>query len=107
ADVTRALGAESRIMWLGAGAGTAEATIYEIGAGILPGPSAPCAAPLEKLPPPPGSELVPPEFPAGATRTATVIVSNTVDLSWPPATDNVGVTSYGVYRDGVAIATVE
>jgi hypothetical protein len=108
ADVTRALNAESRIMWLGGNPGAGvEATLYEIGAGITPGPSAPCAAPLEILPPPPGSELVPPAFPAGATLTATVAGANTVRLSWPAASDNVGVTSYGIYRNGVAIANVE
>jgi hypothetical protein len=105
ADVTRALGAESRIMWLGTPAGTVEATIYEIGAGIVPGPSAPCAAPLEKLPPPPGSELVPPSTPTNVI--ASVSNSNTVSLTWSASTDNVGVTSYGIYRNGVAIANVD
>ncbi|HXI27963.1 MAG TPA: hypothetical protein VNG89_06065, partial [Vicinamibacterales bacterium] len=105
ADVTRALAAEARIMWLGTPAGTAEATIYEIGAGIVPGPSAPCAAPLEKLPPPPGSELVAPSTPTNAI--ASVSNSNTVSLTWSASSDNVGVTAYGVYRNGVAIANVE
>ncbi len=31
---------------------------------------------------------------------------STVSFSWTPATDNVGVTDYQVYRDGAAIATV-
>ena len=105
ADVTRALAAESRIMWLGNPAGTVEATIYEIGAGIVAGPSAPCAAPLEKLPPPPGSELIPPSDPTNVT--ASVSGSNTVSLRWNVSTDNVGVTSYGIYRNGTAIANVE
>ena len=90
-------------MWLGAGAG-AEGTIFEIGAGIVPGPSAPCTAPLEILPPPPGTELVPPTAPSNLA--ASVIGANTVHLTWTAATDNVGVTSYGVYRNGVAIANV-
>jgi hypothetical protein len=106
ADVTRALNAESRILWLGTNPGAVvENTIYEIGAGILPGPSAPCAAPLEKLPPPPGSELIAPSAPSGAV--ASLVGSNTVSLTWSASTDNVGVTSYGVYRNGVAIANVE
>jgi chitodextrinase len=29
-----------------------------------------------------------------------------VKLSWSPSTDDVGVTAYNVYRNGVAIATV-
>jgi len=106
ADVTRALNAESRIMWLGSNpAALVESTIYEIGAGIVPGPSAPCSAPLEKLPPPPGSELTPPSAPSNVT--ASVIGSNTISINWTAATDNVGVTSYGIYRNGVPIANVE
>src|SRR5438067_145644 len=106
ADVTRALGAESRIMWNGAvPAALVEATIFEIGAGVLPGPAAPCTAPLEKLPPPPGSELVSPTAPTNLA--ATVSNNNTVNLTWTAATDNVGVTSYGVYRDGLPIFNVE
>jgi len=106
ADVTRALNAESRGMWLGSNPGALlESTIFEIGAAIFPGPSAPCAAPLEKLPPPPGSELVPPSDPTNVT--VAVTGANTVSLNWSASTDNVGVTSYGVYRNGVAIANVQ
>jgi hypothetical protein len=105
-DVSRALGAESRIMWLGTNpAAAVEATVFEIGAGIGAGPAAPCTAPLEKLPPPPGSELVPPSTPTGLK--ANVSNSNTVSLSWTASTDNIGVTSYGVYRNGTPIANVQ
>jgi hypothetical protein len=107
ADVDRALGAESRGMWLDPG--LAETTIYENGAEAVAGPSAPCTAPLEKLPPPPGSELVPPSDPTGLTAK---VQNGSVTLDWQPSTDNVGVTNYGVYRtdaNGVktAIATVQ
>ena len=93
-------------MWLGAGCPATgnESTIYEVGAGVTGGPQGPGNGPLEKLPPPPGSELEPPSVPAGvtATRRATTPSSS----RWDASTDNVGVTSYGVYRDGVAIANV-
>jgi Abnormal spindle-like microcephaly-assoc'd, ASPM-SPD-2-Hydin len=105
ADVTRALNAESRIMWIDPAVPTTESTIYENGAGAIAGPAAPCTAPLEKLPPPPGSENVPPSTPTGLA--ATVTNGNTVALTWTASTDNVGVTNYGVYRDGVEIATVQ
>jgi hypothetical protein len=106
ADVTRALEAETGALWLGADpAAGAESTIYEVGADIVPGPQGPGNGPLEKLPPPPGSELEPPSRVAGVT--AAVSNSNTVTLTWGAASDNVGVTSYGVYRDGVAIANVQ
>src|SRR3954452_15574566 len=105
-DVIMALGAESRALWLGkAVAPAVESTIFENGAGIVAGPAAPCTAPLEKLPPPPGSETVAPSVPTGVT--ATVTNNNTVTLTWTAATDNVGVTDYGVFRDGIAIATVQ
>lgn len=106
-DVTRALAAESRIHWLGADpAAGVESTIFEIGAGIAAGPAAPCTAPLEILPPPPGSELIPPSQPQNVAAT-TNGTPNTVTLTWDASTDNVGVTAYGVYRNGVAIANVQ
>ncbi|MER5508764.1 hypothetical protein ABT052_25955 [Streptomyces sp. NPDC002766] len=36
---------------------------------------------------------------------ATSVSSTSVSLAWSPSTDNVAVTGYTVYRDGVAIAT--
>ena len=104
-DLSLALGAQTVGIWLGNPVGTAESTNYEVGAGIVAGPTAPCTAPLEVLPPPPGSELVPPS--ATANLTATVTNNNTVTLNWDAATDNVGVTSYGIYRDGTPIDNVQ
>ena len=50
-DVTAALAAESRIMWLGAVPLSAlESTIYENGSTIVGGPAPPCTAPLESAP---------------------------------------------------------
>src|SRR5919199_1426109 len=103
ADVTRALNAESRVLWTPAA--LTEGTIYENGAGVVPGPAAPCTAPLEKLPPPPGGDVTPPTTPT--LNPPVVSNGNTVALNWTAATDNVGVIDYGVYRDGVAIATVQ
>lgn len=102
-DVQNALGGE--IMAGYANAALTEGTIYEIGPGIFPGPAAPCTAPLEILPPPAGSELIPPSVPAGLRGSVTNF--NTVNLAWSPSTDNVGVTAYGIYRNGVRIALVE
>jgi hypothetical protein len=104
ADVDRALGADSRGMWIDPTLPSTESTIVENGAAAVAGPSAPCTAPLEKLPPPPGSETTPPSVPTGLGAAA---ASSSVTLNWTAATDNVGVTDYGVYRDGVAIGTVQ
>lgn len=105
-DIARALGAESRGMWLGGDpAAGVEGTIYEIGAAVAAGPAAPCMAPLEILPPPPGSELVPPSTPTNLQ--VSVSNSNTVTLSWDASSDNVGVTSYGIYRNGLPVANVQ
>jgi hypothetical protein len=104
-DVTTALGAESRGMWLGnAVAPAVETTTYEIGALTAAGPGAPCTAALETLPPPPGSELIPPTNPTGLS--ASISNSNTVTLNWTASTDNMGVTAYGIYRNGQATFTV-
>lgn len=108
ADVTRALGAESRVLWLPpvvAPAVATEGTIFENGAGAIAGPAVPCTAPLEKLPPPPGTELIPPTDPANLV--AAVTNGNTVTLTWTASTDNVGVVDYGVYRDGIAIGNAQ
>ena len=115
ADVTRALAAESRGMWLGnAVLPAGEITTYEIGAAIIPGPQAPCSAPLESLPPPAGADFAPPSIPADvhADNNGT---PNTITIDWLASTDtengandNPGVTSYGVYRingvDGIPVA---
>src|SRR3954451_2594329 len=109
ADIDRALGAESRGMWIDPVLPSTESTTFENGAAATAGPSAPCTAPLEKLPPPPGSETTPPSDGKRLTGSAS---NTTVTLNWNAATDNVGVTDYGVYRTdatGVttAIATVQ
>jgi hypothetical protein len=110
ADVDRALGAESRGIWLDPAVPSTETTIYENGAAAVAGPSAPCTAPLEKLPPPPGSETIPPSTPTGLSAS---FLNGSVSLNWQPSSDNVGVVDYGVYRTDnatgltTAIATVQ
>jgi hypothetical protein len=104
-DIELALGAESRGIDLGTAiAPSVGSTIYEIGALTVAGPAAPCTAPLEVLPPPPGSELVPPSDPTNLTGTFNGV--NQVTLNWTASTDNVGVTAYGIYRNGQPIFTV-
>ncbi len=106
ADVQLALGAEAMGAWAGRdpAAGT-EGTIYETGAGVAAGPQSPCTAPKEKLPPLPGQDAEAPSAPGGPT--AAVSDLNTITVTWDAATDNVGVTNYGVYRNGVPIFTVQ
>ncbi len=47
----------------------------------------------------------PPSAPQNLTVTA--VTSTEVSLEWDPSTDNVAVTGYNLYRDGVLILTVE
>ena len=54
-------------------------------------------------PPPPPADTTPPTGPSSLSASATS--SATVALSWPAATDNVGVTGYRVYRGGTQVAT--
>ncbi|HEX8163642.1 MAG TPA: choice-of-anchor D domain-containing protein [Pyrinomonadaceae bacterium] len=104
ADVDRVMGGDTRIMWLGADpAAGVEGTIYEVGQ--VKAPMGGCPAPLERLPPPPGSELVPPTTPTNLTYTITG--TNTVHLAWTASTDNVGVTGYEIYRDAILIGVVD
>jgi hypothetical protein len=104
ADVDRVMGGDTRIMWLGADpAAGVEGTIYEVGQ--VKAPMGGCPAPLERLPPPPGSELVPPTKPTNLSFT--ISGTNTVHLSWTASTDNVGVTGYEVYRDGTLIGVLD
>src|SRR6267143_522486 len=51
-----------------------------------------------------GPDTLAPTTPTGLTASA--VSSSRINLSWSPATDNVGVIRYGVYRDGVQIAIV-
>lgn len=47
-----------------------------------------------------------PAWPAGSALAAFPVNSSTVVLAWTPATDNVGVTTYKIYKGGVLIATL-
>ncbi|TXK80639.1 S-layer homology domain-containing protein [Paenibacillus sp. N3.4] len=52
------------------------------------------------------ADSVPPTWPSDSKLTAANINTNSVDLSWTTATDNVGVTNYRLYKDGILDATV-
>jgi acid phosphatase type 7 len=49
------------------------------------------------------SDTTPPTAPTALTKTASTTTS--VSLSWTASTDNVGVTGYNVYRDGVLLGS--
>jgi hypothetical protein len=92
ADITRALGAESRALWLGRNPGTGqELTIYENPG--TPGPAAPCTAPLAST----AIGGVTPAFINIANGAADVIVSGpaTADIT------NVHVTVPGFAVDAI------
>ncbi|MFC0434333.1 cellulose binding domain-containing protein [Kutzneria buriramensis] len=50
-----------------------------------------------------GGDTTAPSVPANVAVTG--VTSSSVSLSWAPATDNVGVAGYRVYRDGVQVGT--
>ncbi|MEI7860356.1 MAG: fibronectin type III domain-containing protein, partial [Acidimicrobiales bacterium] len=52
----------------------------------------------------PAGDTTPPAAPSGLTATATTPFA--AALAWSPATDNVGVTGYSIFRDGVLMASV-
>jgi hypothetical protein len=51
-----------------------------------------------------GGDMQPPSTPANLTASGTT--TNSTNLSWSAATDNVGVTGYDVLRNGTVISTV-
>src|SRR3989344_4371411 len=53
---------------------------------------------------PPPSDTTTPSTPTGLS--AAVVSSSQINLSWTASTDNVGVTGYNVYRNGIQIASV-
>jgi chitodextrinase len=53
----------------------------------------------------PGSDGAPPSAPTDLAATA--VSSDRVDLSWSSATDDVGVSSYQISRDGAPVGTVD
>ncbi len=48
-----------------------------------------------------------PTWPDDAELTADTITLDSLSLSWTPATDNVAVTNYQIYKDGELLATVD
>ena len=54
--------------------------------------------------PPPVGDSQPPTQPSGLNAVAAS--GCRIDLAWSASTDNVGVTGYGIYRDGALIASV-
>ena len=55
-------------------------------------------------PPPPAADTTAPTTPTNLT--ASVVSSTQISLTWSASTDNVGVTGYEVYRNGVKAGTV-
>jgi len=53
--------------------------------------------------PPPSTDTNPPSAPA--TLTAVVVSASQISMSWRVSVDDVGVTGYKLYRNGIAIAT--
>src|SRR6266571_1663730 len=62
-------------------------------------PLQPLALPLQL---PGGADTIPPTVPGGL---AAAVASLQINLSWTTSTDNVGVTGYKVFRNGVQVAT--
>jgi chitodextrinase len=54
---------------------------------------------------PPSSDQTPPSAPGQPT--VTPLLPSLADVSWPAATDNVGVTTYELYQDGKRIAVTD
>ncbi|MBM2822873.1 MAG: Conserved putative secreted protein [Thermoleophilia bacterium] len=91
--------------------GLACATSYEVGVDAVDGAgnrSARASATLSTAscvtPPPPTGDTQPPSTPTNVSVASASTTS--ITLTWSPSTDNVGVTGYGVYRNGVRAQVV-
>ncbi|MFU1797899.1 fibronectin type III domain-containing protein [Paenibacillus azoreducens] len=67
--------------------------------------SAALAASVKTLPQPPDPDTEAPQWPDGSELTVSDVAQTSVKLSWPSATDNVGVTGYRIYVDDVEYKT--
>lgn len=63
------------------------------------------SSPLQVTTPPPLPDNEPPSVPMNLMTTNVTYAA--VDLAWDPSTDNVGVTSYTIYRDGALLDSVD
>ena len=84
------------------GVGTFSYTVRAVDAGGRASGDSPVAQATVNAPPPP-PDTTAPSVPAKPVAGA--ITSTTVALTWPPATDTVGVAGYRVVRNGTVIAT--
>ncbi len=73
---------------------------YGVDAVDAAGNHSPESAPLSVVAP----DSTPPSVPTGVSATA--LSTRQVNVGWSASTDNVGVTGYTVYRNGVALTTV-
>jgi len=51
-------------------------------------------------------DFIPPTWPDGSTLTSSNVTDTSLTLTWNAATDNVGVTGYKIFKDGVEMDTV-
>jgi hypothetical protein len=54
-----------------------------------------------------GANVVAPVWPVEASLAASAITQTSVTLTWPQATDDIGVTGYHVYQNGVLVADLD
>lgn len=68
--------------------------------------SEPLTATAKTLPQSSNPDTEAPQWPDGSVLTASDVTQSSVKLSWPTATDNVGVTGYRIYINGTEHRTV-
>src|SRR5262249_12785043 len=64
-------------------------------------------APPPPAPPPADTDTTPPEWPAGSRLQASEVHTRRVTLTWTPAQDGRGVTSYRVFQNGTPLAMLD
>jgi parallel beta-helix repeat protein len=79
--------------------------IYTVEAFDIAGNNSGQSSPLQVTTPPPPPDNEPPSIPTNLITTSVTYAA--VDLAWDTSTDNVGVASYIIYRDGVLLDSVD
>jgi hypothetical protein len=83
-DIPLVNSSESRILWLGRNPGAAnESTIYENGTDVIPGPAAPCTAPLQGATTAPAAPVAPPAGSLPPTTSVGAVVAPHSLIAFP------------------------
>jgi chitodextrinase len=87
--------------WFTSGNGQVTVDAHRCGEIVAGGGAPPAGGGATPPPPPPAADTTPPSVPLNVQAAAGA--SQQILLSWSPSTDNVGISGYKLYRDGIQV----